>query len=165
MLFTCSIFILKMFCKYSVCLVYFCISSVTCRTFQTGLCISCCASYKRASHRGHSAYLGNHELLKIPIKLCSRSAWSSKAKHPSDIHKIPLTLPLQALHAGAINDYQKELQLRQLNAAKDAVDVKVLRSGNETLIPCTEILVGDVLLLDKISADGISFHEYALLSC
>ena len=74
---------------------------------------------------------------------------------------------MQVSHAGAGNDYQKDIQFKKLNAAKDAIDVKVLRYGKETLIPNTELLVGDVLLLDtgdKISADGIVFQAYGLVA-
>ena len=60
--------------------------------------------------------------------------------------------------AGAGNDYQKDLQFKKLNAVKDEYDVKVVRKGKETLVPNTEILVGDVIILDtgdKIIADAL----------
>jgi Ca2+-transporting ATPase len=68
--------------------------------------------------------------------------------------------------AGAGNDYQKDMQFKKLNAAKDSIEIKVLRNGVELLIPNTDILVGDVLLLDtgdKIAADGIAFQSYGLV--
>lgn len=43
----------------------------------------------------------------------------------------------------------------------------MLRNGLECLIPNTDILVGDVLLLDtgdKIAADGIAFQSYGLVA-
>lgn len=77
------------------------------------------------------------------------------------------TLSNVNLYVGASNDYQKDLQFKKLNAQKDAIDVKVLRNGQEALIPNTELLVGDVLLLDtgdKIAADGIAFISYGLVA-
>ena len=50
--------------------------------------------------------------------------------------------------AGAVNDYQKDLQFKKLNAQKDIIEVKVLRNGEDQLIGNEEIVVGDVLLLD-----------------
>ena len=71
------------------------------------------------------------------------------------------------LLAGAGNDYQKDLQFKKLNAEKDSIDVKVLRDGQEALIPNTEMLVGDIAILDtgdKIPADGIAFQVYGLVA-
>lgn len=47
-----------------------------------------------------------------------------------------------------MNDYQKDLQFRKLNAQKDVIEVKVLRNGVEQLVGNEELVVGDVLLLD-----------------
>lgn len=61
-------------------------------------------------------------------------------------------------HAGAGNDYQKDLQFRKLNEKKDQLDVKMMRAGAQILVPNTQIVVGDVIILqtgDKITADGI----------
>jgi P-type Ca2+ transporter type 2C len=58
----------------------------------------------------------------------------------------------------ATNDYSKDQQFRALNAIKDNISVQVLRSGARTQIPTTEVLVGDVVLLesgDKVPADGV----------
>ena len=44
--------------------------------------------------------------------------------------------------------------------------MKVLRDGQESLIPNTEILVGDIAILDtgdKIPADGVAFQLYDLV--
>lgn len=49
---------------------------------------------------------------------------------------------------GAVNDYQKDLQFRKLNAQKDVIDVKAVRSGKTVLIKNNDIVVGDVLVLD-----------------
>ncbi len=65
---------------------------------------------------------------------------------------------------GAGNDYQKDKQFKKLNAQKDKLEVKVIRDGEQILVENTEVVVGDLLLLDtgdKIVADGIvakSFH-------
>ena len=65
---------------------------------------------------------------------------------------------------GASNDYQKDKQFKKLNAQKDKLEVKVIRDGEQILVENTEVVVGDLLLLDtgdKIVADGIvakSFH-------
>lgn len=69
--------------------------------------------------------------------------------------------------AGAGNDYQKDLQFKKLNAEKDSIDVKVVRDGKESLIPNTDMLVGDVAILDtgdKVPADGIVFQVYGLVA-
>ena len=50
--------------------------------------------------------------------------------------------------AGAVNDYQKDLQFKKLNAQKDIIEVKVLRNGEDQLIGNEEVAVGDILLLD-----------------
>ncbi len=66
--------------------------------------------------------------------------------------------------SGAGNDYQKDKQFKKLNAQKDKLEVKVIRDGEQILVENTEVVVGDLLLLDtgdKIVADGIvakSFH-------
>ena len=62
------------------------------------------------------------------------------------------------IFAGAGNDYQKDLQFRKLNEKKDQLDVKMIRGGAQILVPNTQIVVGDVIILqqgDKITADGI----------
>ena len=68
--------------------------------------------------------------------------------------------------AGAGNDYQKDLQFKKLNAAKDEYDVKVLREGEEMLVPNTEVVVGDMLLLDtgdKVIADALLCAGHGLV--
>lgn len=68
--------------------------------------------------------------------------------------------------AGAGNDYQKDLQFKKLNAAKDEYDVKVLRGGEEMLVPNTEVAVGDMLLLDtgdKVIADALLSAGHGLV--
>lgn len=72
-----------------------------------------------------------------------------------------ISLESVACSAGAINDYQKDLQFKKLNAQKDVIEVKVLRGGEEQLVGNEEIVVGDILLLDtgdKVRA-GRSTHQ------
>lgn len=49
---------------------------------------------------------------------------------------------------GAGNDYQKDKQFQKLNASKDVFEVKVIRGGQESLVLNTELVVGDVLIVD-----------------
>jgi Ca2+-transporting ATPase len=59
---------------------------------------------------------------------------------------------------GSINDYQKEIQFRELNSKKDDVQVTVLRDGNLTQVSTFDLVVGDLVILstgDLIPADGI----------
>ena len=70
------------------------------------------------------------------------------------------------LTAGAGNDYQKDLQFKKLNAAKDEYDVKVIRKGAEALVPNTAIVAGDVIILDtgdKIIADAYLIVGHGLV--
>jgi hypothetical protein len=49
---------------------------------------------------------------------------------------------------GALNDYQKDLQFRKLNAQKDVIEVKVVRGGQTMLVKNHEVVVGDLVILD-----------------
>mmetsp|Transcript_11061 Transcript_11061/g.26844 ORF Transcript_11061/g.26844 Transcript_11061/m.26844 type:complete len:1113 (+) Transcript_11061:185-3523(+) len=58
---------------------------------------------------------------------------------------------------GAVNDYQKEKQFRDLNAKKDDVTVTVLRDGESSRMSTHDLVVGDIVLLstgDVVPADG-----------
>ena len=58
----------------------------------------------------------------------------------------------------AVNDYQKELQFRELSAANDDIDVLVIRGGHAKQIPVADIVVGDVVSIeagDQIPCDGV----------
>ncbi len=59
--------------------------------------------------------------------------------------------------AGAGNDYQKDKQFQTLNRAKETIEVKVVRGGEEVLVSNFEVLVGDVLVLD--TGDKVSLHK------
>lgn len=54
-----------------------------------------------------------------------------------------------------MNDYQKDLQFKKLNAQKDVIEVKVLRNGTDQLVGNEELVVGDILLLD--AGDKVPF--------
>ena len=59
---------------------------------------------------------------------------------------------------GAVNDYQKEKQFRELNAKKDDVTITVFRDGKTIPVSTFNLVVGDVVLLstgDITPADGI----------
>lgn len=49
---------------------------------------------------------------------------------------------------GAGNDFQKDRQFRKLNAQREAFQVKVIRLGEQVLVDNTDVVVGDVLMLD-----------------
>eukprot|EP01100_Stratorugosa_tubuloviscum_P004636 TRINITY_DN2167_c0_g1_i6.p1 TRINITY_DN2167_c0_g1~~TRINITY_DN2167_c0_g1_i6.p1 ORF type:complete len:975 (+),score=511.82 TRINITY_DN2167_c0_g1_i6:76-3000(+) len=58
----------------------------------------------------------------------------------------------------SINDYNKELQFRKLNARKEDKEIKVFRNGEQTIVSIYKIVVGDVICLatgDDVCADGI----------
>ncbi|PLW48503.1 hypothetical protein PCASD_04243 [Puccinia coronata f. sp. avenae] len=64
---------------------------------------------------------------------------------------------------GSVNDYQKELQFKKLNAQKEDRSIKVIRQGQEQILQIGEILVGDILLVnagDLLPADGIFLDGY-----
>lgn len=61
---------------------------------------------------------------------------------------------------GAGNDWHKDKQFQKLNAQKDVIDVKVIRGGAEKVILSTEVVVGDVLILD--AGDRVVADLYAI---
>lgn len=66
---------------------------------------------------------------------------------------------------GAWNDWHKDKQFHKLNAQKDVLDIKIVRNGVETLVVSTEIVVGDVVLLDtgdKVAADMYMVESFGL---
>eukprot|EP00124_Ichthyophonus_hoferi_P002703 Ihof_evm4s196 gene=Ihof_evmTU4s196 len=66
----------------------------------------------------------------------------------------------------AINDFEKEKQFRRLNCKKDMKDVKVIRDGVQSQVQVTELVVGDVVVIDTgdiMSGDGIFLSGYSLL--
>ena len=63
-----------------------------------------------------------------------------------------------ALRAASGNDYQKERQFKKINSQKDSIEVAMVRSGKQTVVKNTDVVVGDVLLLN--TGDKVGFrHE------
>lgn len=61
----------------------------------------------------------------------------------------------------ATNNYKKEAQFRNLNRLKDQIEVSVMRGGELSLIPISEVVVGDIVHLssgDKVPGDGLVVH-------
>eukprot|EP01137_Pigoraptor_chileana_P011737 Opistho-2@63129 len=76
-----------------------------------------------------------------------------------------LAAVLLVVFVAAINDYQKEIQFRKLNAKNEAREIKVVRNGEQMQVPIAEILVGDVMELatgDILSADGVFVDGHTL---
>ena len=70
------------------------------------------------------------------------------------------------LHIGAGNDYQKEKQFKKLNAQRDAIYIKIIRGGHQILVLNSEIVVGDLMMLDagdKLVADAIIIDTQDLI--
>ena len=64
------------------------------------------------------------------------------------------------------NDFQKDQQFRKLNKQKDTIEVKAVRGGHECLVTNTDVVVGDILLLDtgdKLVADGVAVEAFGLV--
>lgn len=59
---------------------------------------------------------------------------------------------------GSLNDWQKELQFKKLNAKKEDRSVKCIRGGVEQLMSVHDVVVGDVLILEPgeiVPVDGL----------
>lgn len=68
---------------------------------------------------------------------------------------------------GSLNDYQKELQFRKLNAQKDARNVKVIRDGSERLMSVYDVVVGDICVLEPgeiVPVDGVYLQGHNVKS-
>ncbi|KNC45963.1 plasma membrane calcium ATPase [Thecamonas trahens ATCC 50062] len=66
----------------------------------------------------------------------------------------------------ATNDYIQERQFKKLNDVKQSFSVKVLRGGEEVSILVFDVVVGDVVVLerdDAVPADGILIHGDSIL--
>ena len=66
---------------------------------------------------------------------------------------------------GAGNDWSKDRSFQKLNAQKDVIDVKVFRGGVECLVLSTDLVVGDILMVDtgdKVVADAFVVSTYGL---
>ncbi|KAI8388871.1 PMCA-type calcium-translocating P-type ATPase [Radiomyces spectabilis] len=93
-------------------------------------------------------------------------------QHPPDEPRVGwvegtaiLVAVLAVVLTNAINDYQKEVQFKKLNAKKDDRVVKVLRGGREKQVSVYDIQVGEVLMLepgDIIPVDGLYLEGHNL---
>jgi Ca2+-transporting ATPase len=66
---------------------------------------------------------------------------------------------------GAGNDWHKDRQFQKLNAQKDVIEIKVIRAGQQVLVKNTELVVGDLMMLDtgdKVVADGYTLEVHGL---
>lgn len=66
---------------------------------------------------------------------------------------------------GAGNDWHKDRQFQKLNTQKDIINVKVFRNGIESLVISTELVVGDIVILDtgdKVVADMYTIQSFDL---
>ena len=66
---------------------------------------------------------------------------------------------------GAGNDWHKDRQFQRINAQKDVIEVKVIRAGKHVIVKNTELVVGDVMLLDtgdKVVADAYVIDSHGL---
>ena len=67
--------------------------------------------------------------------------------------------------AASGNEWQKDRQFHALNAEAELVEVKAVRGGRECLVTNTDVVVGDVLLVDtgdRVVADGIVVEAHGL---
>ena len=67
--------------------------------------------------------------------------------------------------AASGNEWRKDRQFHALNAEAELVEVKAVRGGRECLVTNTDVVVGDVLLLDtgdRLVADGIAVEAHGL---
>jgi len=65
-----------------------------------------------------------------------------------------------------VNNHSKETQFQKLNEASEDVPVKVIRQNQQTEIKSTEIVVGDIVVLqtgDKVPADGVMISDEEVL--
>ncbi len=62
-----------------------------------------------------------------------------------------------ASHAASGNDYQKERQFKKINSQKDSIEVAMVRGGKQTVVKNTDVVVGDVLLLNTGDKAGSGF--------
>jgi Ca2+-transporting ATPase len=66
---------------------------------------------------------------------------------------------------GAGNDWHKDRQFQKLNAQKDVIDIKVMREGAESVVVSTDLVVGDIVMLDtgdKVVADMYNIESFGL---
>ena len=87
-------------------------------------------------------------------------------RYAATLQKACCAEGVRVLCAASGNDYQKDQQFRKLNKEKDSIEVKAVRGGLECLVTNTDVVVGDILLLDtgdKLVADGIAVEAFGLV--
>ena len=71
----------------------------------------------------------------------------------------------------SLNDYQKQIQFKKLNAVKEDYEIQCIRNGKTVNISRFDVCVGDVVCVnagDEIEADGIiieSSGKFCLFVC
>lgn len=73
-------------------------------------------------------------------------------------HKAIIIAICIVVLVGSLNDWQKELQFKKLNAKKEDRSVKAIRDGTEQLMSVYDIVVGDLLVLEPgeiVPVDGL----------
>jgi Ca2+-transporting ATPase len=77
-----------------------------------------------------------------------------------------LTAIIIIVLVGTINDWAKSREFKKLNEKQLERDAKVIRFGESTLLSGSDILVGDIVILepgDVIPADGILLNGYNVM--
>jgi P-type Ca2+ transporter type 2C len=116
---------------------------------------------------GYEAYCINFIFFHGILTQDPAAAIPSEREHNAWIEGVAIWVAVILVSmVGSVNDYQKELQFRKLNAEKDSINIKVIRDGKEQLVPNTDIVVGDVMVLDtgdKVVADGVEIEGHGLV--
>ena len=83
---------------------------------------------------------------------------------PSTFYRNEHTGTRGYLSAASGNDYQKERQFKKINSQKDSIEVPAVRSGKQIVLKNTDVLVGDILLLntgDKVTSTDATLLTHA----
>ena len=105
----------------------------------------------------------HHTLHCISVCTDCPYGWALRCHLPSSCDvRIGTTVRLPAASG---NDYQKERQFKKINSQKDSIEVAAVRSGKQIVLKNTDVLVGDVLLLntgDKVTGTDapLSTHVF-----
>ncbi len=78
-------------------------------------------------------------------------------EHPSYEGLAIMVAVILATGVSFLSEYRSDQEFEKLNAAREAIDVKVVRNGSVHSIPLEEVVVGDLVQLemgDEIPADG-----------
>ena len=140
-----------------------CVHAAT-RSIQLG---EACGSCLARSHRPRCR-LDRHALSSVtsPERTTCLHAVLLMRMYAAILQKTCCAEGIRVLCAASGNDYQKDQQFRKLNKEKDSIEVKAVRGGLECLVTNTDVVVGDILLLDtgdKLVADGIAVEAFGLV--